>query len=36
LSKVALKAGSSSEITVSSKAIPVAFMAIHGRNDHDE
>jgi hypothetical protein len=32
----ALKSFASNEITVSSNAIPAAFMPIHGRNDHDE
>ena len=31
-----LKSGASSEITTSSKAMPATFMAIQGRNDHDE
>ena len=31
-----LKSGASSEITCSAKAMPATFMAIHGRNDHDE
>ena len=32
----ALKSGALSEITSSSNAMPATFMAIHGRNDHDE
>ena len=32
----ALKSGALSEITISSNAMPAAFIAIHGRNDHDE
>ena len=31
-----LKSSALSEITTSSKAMPATFMAIHGRNDHDE
>ena len=31
-----LKSAASSEITTSSKAMPATFMAIQGRNDHDE
>jgi hypothetical protein len=31
-----LKSAASSEIRVSSKAMPATFIAIHGRSDHEE
>jgi len=33
---VRLNCGSFNEITCSANAMPATFMAIHGRNDHDE